>query len=731
MKSQVNALLHVLEGLCKDASLAYPALEADFSKDFERITLYCQARGIGFFTLDLPNLESCLLAGLESGRLVVTGPLSHRRFRGSSVPRLFSGLWLRVFDRDACLKQAVDVTALAFLRQFLVLGKKLELGCSHDRTQAIVKAYHDIEQKLRSPSLGWDSDCLFGDRESGGTSSTGSNPVEPPTDYQYSHLGYSDCGCANLLSGSLSKEIPVVDCQPLPIYEEEKHPDLDRLNLVQALDWTSYSNQSLPLFERMVDDEVRDKRVQDASLLIKVQQVADLIIGSFDFLDPVLYSENLEKESEGIGFRHGPGAVAERLKNWEKSEFPNWPHKLQQFFPYEQCGKTISADLERPLNHEVASRLIAVPKTTKGPRLIAAESTAHQWCQQLILRFLFEQCRKNFGSSFIDFKDQSKSGDLVLRASLDQSLATIDLSDASDRLSCWTVERIFRKNYSLIKALHAARTRYLRDDISDVPSFLKLKKFASQGTATTFPVMSIVMLCIALASSLQPGEEWATPSQGWRILRKYRNQVRVFGDDIIIPSHGYERLVCLMDLLQLKVNMAKSYVHGRFRESCGSDGFAGYNVTPVKPKTLVADRPASCQSVVDTSNNLFEKGFWHASTFCFDLLPARLRRGIRIVGRNDVGFRGLTSFTGSDESHLERRWNSRLHRNEVRVWSLLLQTFKRPRDGYPAFLDFIARKHNTEHARIVSEYADIRKTRIGLRWEPENTDARLSPLYPR
>jgi hypothetical protein len=265
----------------------------------------------------------------------------------------------------------------------------------------------------------------------------------------------------------------------------------------------------------------------------------------------------LDAEGKGIGFKHGPGAVSERLKNWEKSQFPYWSDKLEVLFPFELCGKSAGNDRDRPINHELASRLIWVPKTYKGPRLIAAEPASHQWCQQSILSFMNEQFKKHFKGFFIDLRDQSKSNDLVLSASRDRSLATVDLSDASDRLSCWTVERALRRNPSLLHHLHAARTRLLSDNISQEPSFLKLKKFASQGTATTFPVQSLVFLIIALTASVNGKITWTK-------LWKLRNQVRVFGDDIILPTPGYERLIRIMDLLGLKVNVAKSYAHGHF-----------------------------------------------------------------------------------------------------------------------------------------------------------------------
>lgn len=714
MKSQVNALLLVTQGILKDASATYPALKEEFIKDSDRLALYCQTRGLGLFTLDLPYLESLLLRGLEDGRLMLKGPLSSRVSKRTQVPRLFSGLWLRVFDKCASLKQDVDVTALAFLRQLLTLGKRLELGCSHDRISAVVRAYHDIERQLRSPSLGWSYDSLINDGADRGG-------FKPPSQYP----GHRDL----FLPHETHEEVTELSVQDSHVNEGVWSDRLSRLHLVQANDgqW-----DTMPLARGLRETAIpsaraedttagvvsggntRDTRIADQRLLYQIQQVADLIIGSFDPLIPLLYSEELEREGRGIGFKHGPGAVAERLKNWEKSRFQNWPAKLQKVFPFESCGKTAGSDAVRPRNHEVASRLMAVPKTAKGPRLIAAEPTSNQWCQQLVWKFLKDQVRQSsLTRDFIDFSAQHLSGRLVLKSSQDRSLATVDLSSASDRLTCWTVERVFRSNPSILRALHAARTRYLVDEISEKRDFLKLRKFATQGTATTFPVQSIVFLCIALGASLEGHVNKAT-------ILGLRNQVRVFGDDIVVPNSGYVRLLRAMELLQLSVNKDKSYVNGHFRESCGTDGYLGDDVTPVRPRFIVADGPAASQAVVDTTNNLHYKGYWHASSACESLLPVRLRCRLRIVGPNAAGVRGLASYSGCDESHLVRRWNSRLHRYEVRVWSILDRPRKVPRDGFPAFLDFVSKIHNPEQARVVSEYADARQVRDGLRWEPSS-----------
>lgn len=655
MKSQANALLHVMQGLRKDVQAAYPALKG-LAKDFDRLALYCQTRGLGLFTLDLPSLDPALLQGLETGRLVLGGPLSKRVSKKIGVPRLFSGLWLRVFDKSACLRQDVDVNAIAFLRQIFRLGKNIVVECSQSRKQAALENYHAIERAMVVPTLRWDHDTL-GECQHG----------------DHRHLG-----------------------------------DNLRVSRVHDLFWTAQMRAE----PGRVSEILRDNRLLD-----QCQQVADVIVGSFEFCEPVSYSGDLESEARGIGCRHGSGAVSERIPRWERSQFRFWPDKLEGWFPFDQLGKTAGSPEVRPSVHEGPSRLILVPKTAKGPRIIASEPTSHMWCQQLLRRFMVDQLNRLFGEDFICFHKQELSGELVLGASRDRNLATIDLSDASDRLSCWTVERILRKSPSLLSSLHAARTRYLRDTVSKEMGFLKLRKFASQGTATTFPVQSLVFLCLAIGSCIQGRVTM-------RKIRKLSSHVRVYGDDIIIPSRGYARLLRVTELLGLKVNRTKSFVNGHFRESCGTDGFMGYDVTPTSPKTVVVDSPASCQAVIDTCNNLYCKGYWHASDHLKSHIPPRIRCGLRIVDQHGAGFSGLISYSGGDESHLRTRWNQSLHRYEVRVWNIRYRTLKRDRGGYSALLDFMSNVHNHEQARVVHEFDCSRKTRDGLLWEPRITPTR-------
>lgn len=641
MKSQVSAILHVLHGLINDVQAAYPALRG-LDRDKKRLSLLGQTRGLGSLSLDLPVLDDLLTAGLRDGRLSQDATPFGFVSKRCRVPKLFSGLWLRVFDRDACLKPDADINAVMFLRQLTCLAKKVSAPCSDERIANALKGYLDVESNTRSPTLNWEGDRL------------------------------------------------------------DSEGRLKALHIVEA------QEVDLPLFGIYNTDKQRAN-----SLLSRCQQVADLILSRFSVFDPVSWSDNSILEKGVSGFRHGTGAVANKVPSGIKSEFASWPRKLGILYPFEVFGKMPNDPRSVP-EKEYPSQMHMVPKTLKGPRIIAAEPVEHLWCQQATLDYMNHEFSRLFKGAFIDLYDQGKSGDMVLRASLDESLATVDLSDASDRLSCFVVERLFRRNPSLLTALHAARTRYVSYESKGRKQLLIFKKFASQGTCATFPVQSLVFLILAVTSVIGKDINWTT-------LMRLRKTVRVYGDDIIVPTHGYEDLKFLMTLLGLKVNVRKSFASGNFRESCGTDGFRGYDVTPIRPKVFSPNGPGDVVALIDECNNLYKKGYWHASLSLQSCIPNYAMRRIRITGPDSPGFSGLYSYVGSDESHLSSRWNSDYQRREVRVFTYYTNARVRPRDGYSGLVDYSTMAYNPSVARSVSECPGRRYAKGGVRWEPSAT----------
>lgn len=723
MKSLANDLLQVAEGVLLDYLRAYPTDEKDVIRDKTRLTLLIKERGLGVFTLDLPALDNQLLLALESGRLIVEGALSKKASATIQVPRLFRGLWLRIFDIGGNLREEVDTTAILFLRQLCCLGKKIEVECTPARRKATLEEYYNVELEIRNPTLSWSDDFLGSDDS------------------------IDACDLIDLCTDTVRSG---------------------------EFDW---GNERTP---NTSSDQIRN-------LIRTLQRNADAFAHALGRYEPYEFSSYIASNSQGIGLRHGPGSVADLTGKEYKYDFPTWSAKLAVSFPFNEFGycrfgrivsypsgyeqgyqfslpyfegngtppismvdphsytsirpcaiqgvsermgtselRSFFGDLSpedeqsQPTRSEPPARLHAVPKTAKAPRLIASEPTAHQWCQQLTMTFLEDRLAGLFGENFISLRRQDLSQELVQQASLKRHLTTVDLSSASDRLSCYVIERIFRKNKSLLRALHAHRTRWMviKGITDDGPNFIKLKKFASQGTAVTFPIQTIVFFLCAITASgfvAKGPEDFICNKFFCKELGRLSNKVRVYGDDIICPVSGYAKLVMLLHTLGLKVNETKSFHLGRFRESCGMDCFDGDNVTPIKTASYASTGPQSRQSLIDYSNNLFKIGMWNAAAVVESRLPGWVRNHLPVIGLGCGGV-GRISFCGTDIRHLRSRVSSRYQRVEVRSYVITSRTRRKATNTMSALLQYYA-EAPSPLTRWVHGVADRPKTSDGLKWE--------------
>lgn len=429
---------------------------------------------------------------------------------------------------------------------------------------------------------------------------------------------------------------------------------VDRAHLTDGLELRDQSQSELFEYPVHLGPSIR-------GALAIIQRTADIIasdLGDFDLEAP----RDLP--------RHGPGVVSNQTRNAWKYAFPEWPNKLQATFPHDyyaspDLGEMWRQDVdERHWTHnESPSRLIVVPKTMKAPRLIAAEPVQHQWIQQLVWTQLEARVAKSVISRSVNFRSQEQNQHFATLGSIDGSYATIDLSAASDRLSCWLVERLFRSNWTLLRRLHACRTRYLHNRVRPhLGEFIHLRKFAPMGSACTFPVQTICYTSIAIGTILFL--RGIRPSS--KSIARIARSVRVFGDDIVVPSDTCEYLCTVLSYLGLKVNTSKTFSKGFFRESCGVDMFKGQNVTPTYLLQTSSDvSPSTLASWVETGNNFHLKGFWSVSNWIYGLC-SEFNHLIGLFGPGDGRF-GHSSFSGSSLVHLRKRWASELQRDEYRM----------------------------------------------------------------
>ncbi|DAD51548.1 RNA-directed RNA polymerase [ssRNA phage Esthiorhiza.2_47] len=455
-----------------------------------------------------------------------------------------------------------------------------------------------------------------------------------------------------------------------------------------------------------------------------IQSVADIVSAQLGRFDP------LEWKS-----RHGPGVVSDLKQGMNKYSFPFWPDKLERVFPFADmafhsydewaayvCSKS-EAELQS-MKHEPPSRLAAVPKVLSKPRLIASEPVAHQWCQQTVADFLMSSVQNTAISSAISFRDQSKNGELALKASSSGSHATIDLSDASDRISCWVIERVLRRNSTLLDAVQSCRTRWIRNEIDrKSPRLYKLRKFTTMGSTVTFPMQTILFACIAIGATLVQRGQIPTI----RNVRRTALEVQIFGDDIIVPSDSAAETLAALAYLGLKVNPSKTFLTGKFRESCGVDAYDGNDVTKISVLAMpVVSKPESVLSIVDTHNNFYTRGFYEVSEYLKRTVTALKRFNFFDVpvGSGSVGW---FSLAGSDSNGAPHRFNRELQRLEYRVTRLRSPMIRTLTDGRSMLLQYFTEVHRpptSKEERIGT--ASRSKIKLGLGWEP----LPLNKLYP-
>jgi len=246
------------------------------------------------------------------------------------------------------------------------------------------------------------------------------------------------------------------------------------------------------------EKEVRanDARL-DESDFSSFRRVSKVLFGdAFSIIDQQVF------DREAVVPRHGPGSTADKLRGNAKYLQRSWPMRLQEIFPWEEFLAPNSSFVDELSNDvnllepgaEIPVKVISVPKTPKTPRIIAMEPTAMMYVQQALNALIMDQVRENDTlRRLMDTRHQEPNQFLAKRGSSRGSLATLDLSEASDRVSNQLVREMLRDYPHLHWAVDAARSRK-----ADVPGvgILRLSKFASMGSALCFPMEAMVFLTL-------------------------------------------------------------------------------------------------------------------------------------------------------------------------------------------------------------------------------------------
>lgn len=386
--------------------------------------------------------------------------------------------------------------------------------------------------------------------------------------------------------------------------------------------------------------------------------------------------------------RHGPGVTSRPFMDNNKYKFINWSERLERSFPSDYWATSnLGVDSYKNLtedDHE--SRLCVVPKTQRKPRLIAAEPYENMWCQQAIWSFLSNRVNRaksnssgNFFRKTITFGEQEHNRVLALMGSKDASIITVDLSAASDSISSQLVWCWFRKNPALRDALFDSRSNGV---LMPDGKIFHMKKFATMGNASTFPVQSLIFTSLCVSAGLLYEDLAPTASN----ISRLTGMVRVFGDDCIVPTTWGGHLASLFDLFFLKINQSKTFTGSHFRESCGMDAFQGSDVTPAYWKQpLDGQKPQALVSMVAASNNFYNKGYIAVADYLRSTVTKVRRTIVDVpIGSGIFGFETRTA----PNSSLPVRWNQSLHRREWLFTITATSEETHPIEDWTALLKF-------------------------------------------
>jgi len=261
---------------------------------------------------------------------------------------------------------------------------------------------------------------------------------------------------------------------------------------------------------------------------------------------------------------HASGATAEKLTNYQKRYNVRYipdlhkVYNITDHFLNEDCARMhFSIHSSEPCSP--SARFTTVPKDSRGPRGICIEPSEIMYFQKGQQEALYRHIESTTpAKGFINFTDQSINRRLALQGSIDGSLATIDLKDASDLVPYNLIMELVNDDWKV--ALSATRSK----TVEVGQNTINLNKFSAMGSANCFAIEACLF---------------------WSIARTVTDFAYVYGDDIICKNSDAELVMCALESYGLKVNKDKSLHIGSFRESCGGEYFAGHDISYVKYKS--------------------------------------------------------------------------------------------------------------------------------------------------
>lgn len=433
--------------------------------------------------------------------------------------------------------------------------------------------------------------------------------------------------------------------------------------LFKKVEFPCSDERNARALEKFIDCEV--------DLRGSLDELSESDISQFAKRAILLYGEvfdalNRKVQNFELSPKHGPGATANRKEGNGKYVQDTWTDRLEEYFPFGEYSLThwkyfqeYAPDYLTP-EQELPVKITLVPKTLKTPRIIAVEPSYMQYMQQSLMAELVSSIENTDPvREWTHFTDQSLNQEAAREASISGSHATLDLSEASDRVLNVLVERMLAPWPDLSGAVQACRsTRARMPDGKIIP----LVKFASMGSALTFPIEAIVFTTLVSLGIV--GHSRVNPSSA--SFKDAMEGVHVYGDDMIVPIDSVPSVIRILETFGLKVNRTKSFWTGKFRESCGGDFFDGVSVKPIRLKRKPPETRRNVAEILAWSsmmNSFFNEGLTGAGRVAQEVLERAIGTALTQVPP-DSGAVGI-----HNENVMATHMHPTLHKGMVRAWA--------------------------------------------------------------
>lgn len=509
----------------------------------------------------------------------------------------------------------------------------------------------------------------------------------------------------------------------LPEFPEWLKPLLDKFLLTlsgELLRWLRqlllfcYKIEHEPTYEQIKEAQASFEEVENSvanwDMAFTTSQEAPLFSSARKIVGKIIY----RIDWSNILPSHGPGAVYPSVLTHEKTKFDTIYTSIEPYYGFADFFCALPSFWDEyiwrgnsriKVSDNIDCRLVAVPKDSRGPRLICVHPKEAVWIQQGCRRLLERaiEAPNSEAAGRINFHDQTINGNLALKASMDREYCTLDLKEASDRISCKLVRYLFGNHaYEYLSCSRATRVRLLDERI------ISLQKWAPMGNALTFPVQSLIFYSIVRAG----------------IMCRYGtncNDIYIFGDDIIFPVKFYDGVISALVRSGLVPNSSKTFRHGFFRESCGVDAYRGIDVTPHRLRGYDASTGSGALSMVTLAKALAMDKLHLTSEFLYREVQKHFGK---LPLSNNPNAQGLYRYEECTLGKLllyepSLRFNQRYHKWQTKLLLVSGMIYHTPNDAWWHLQDSLISLHHQGASRLGTrgqEYAVPHRTRLKRGW---------------